>query len=188
MGRPMKNRLIVEFDKRFSKTPKTQKREFRSGDTVRVHYKIQEGADKKKFRIQVYEGVVIRFRKGMADSSFTVRKISANGVGVERCFPFYSSYIDKVEVVARGIVRQSRLFYLRDLSGKAARIRNRYFAKGLGGLIQNAEEASAETPSEGVTSDQAAAPATEETHGATAEHVSPTKENTVKASKDKKQE
>ncbi len=121
----MKNNLISQFEKRvFSqrKQPPT----FRTGDTVRVSYKIQEGADKTKFRIQLFEGVVIRYRKGTAESSFTVRKIGANGVGVERCFPLYSPYVDGIEVVASGIVRRARLYYLRDLAGKAARIRNRF--------------------------------------------------------------
>ncbi len=100
---------------------------FRAGDTVKVHYKITEGAgDKKKFRIQVFEGVVIRRKRGTADSSFTVRKISSGGIGVERVFPVYSNHIDKIDVVAKGIVRRSRLYYLRKLSGKAARIRSKF--------------------------------------------------------------
>jgi len=71
---------------------------------------------------------VTRYRKGTAGSSFTVRKISAGGVGVERVFPSMSPLVDKIEVIAQGKVRRSRLYYLRDLSGKAARIRSRYFA------------------------------------------------------------
>ncbi len=93
--------------------------EMRSGDTVRVHTKIKEG---DKERIQVYEGVVIAYRKGTPGSSmFTVRKVSY-GVGVERMFPVHSPRIDKIEVVSHGEVRRSRLFYLRDLQGKAARL------------------------------------------------------------------
>ena len=72
---------------------------------------------------------MIRFRKGTADGSFTVRKIGANGVGVERCFPLYSPYVDSIEVVASGIVRRARLYYLRDLAGKAARIRSRFHGR-----------------------------------------------------------
>lgn len=121
----MKNLIINKFEKRVFKDVKPLP-EFRSGDTVRVHYKIQEGADASKFRIQTYEGVVTRYRKGTAGGSFTVRKISAGGVGVERVFPTMSPLVDKVEVVAQGRVRRSRLYYLRDLSGKAARIRSRY--------------------------------------------------------------
>jgi large subunit ribosomal protein L19 len=122
----MKNIIINKFEKRVFKDAKPLP-EFRSGDTVRVHYKIQEGADASKFRIQTYEGIVTRYRKGPAGSTFTVRKISAGGVGVERVFPSLSPLVDKVEVIAQGRVRRSRLYYLRDLSGKAARIRSRYF-------------------------------------------------------------
>lgn len=95
--------------------------QFRSGDKVRVHVKIKEG---EKERIQVFEGVVIRKRKGGIGASFTARKVSY-GIGVERIFPFHSPIIDKVEVVQRGRVRRSRLYYLRNLRGKAARIRER---------------------------------------------------------------
>jgi large subunit ribosomal protein L19 len=90
----------------------------RAGDTVRVHTKIKEG---DKERIQVFEGVVIARRKGGVRASFTVRKVSY-GVGVERIFPTHSPRIDKIEVVGHGEVRRSRLFYLRDLQGKAARL------------------------------------------------------------------
>jgi large subunit ribosomal protein L19 len=95
--------------------------EFRAGDTVRVHVRIKEG---DKERIQVFEGVVLQKRRGGASSSFVVRKVSY-GVGVERIFPLNSPTIAKIEVKARGRVRRARLTYLRDLSGKAARIRER---------------------------------------------------------------
>ena len=91
---------------------------FRSGDTVRVHTKIKEG---DKERIQVFEGVVIRHKKGDVRSMFTVRKVSY-GVGVERMFPVHSPRIDKIEVLGHGEVRRSRLYYLRALQGKAARL------------------------------------------------------------------
>jgi large subunit ribosomal protein L19 len=91
----------------------------RSGDTVRVHTKIREG---DKERIQVFEGVVIAYRKGAPGSSmFTVRKVSY-GVGVERMFPVHSPRIDHIDVVSHGGVRRSRLYYLRELQGKAARL------------------------------------------------------------------
>lgn len=93
--------------------------EFRSGDTVRVHVKIREG---EKERLQVFEGVVIR--KNLQSKSFTVRKVSY-GVGVERVFPLNSPAVDHVEVAARGKVRRSRLYYLRALKGKKARIQRR---------------------------------------------------------------
>ncbi len=94
---------------------------FRSGDTVRVHVKIREG---DKERTQVFEGVVIRLRRGGASGSFTVRKISY-GVGVERIFPIDSPSVEKVEIKARGHVRRARLYYLRDLKGKKARLRSK---------------------------------------------------------------
>ncbi|MES0363377.1 MAG: 50S ribosomal protein L19 [Desulfobacteria bacterium] len=92
---------------------------FKPGDTVKVHVKIREG---DKERIQVFEGVVIRKRKGAASASFTVRKVSY-GIGVERIFPLHSPNIDKVEVVFSGRVRRSRLYYLRKRRGKSARIK-----------------------------------------------------------------
>ncbi len=90
----------------------------RAGDTVRVHTKIKEG---DKERIQVFEGVVIRHRRGDARAMFTVRKVSY-GVGVERMFPVHSPRIDRVEVLGHGEVRRSRLYYLRQRQGKAARL------------------------------------------------------------------
>ena len=95
--------------------------EFRAGDTVRVHVKVVEG---NKERIQVFQGVVIGRRGGGTRESFTVRKISG-GVGVERVFPLHSPVIDSIEVVRRGRVRRAKLYYLRSLQGKAARIRER---------------------------------------------------------------
>lgn len=92
---------------------------FKSGDTVKVHAKIVEG---QKERIQVFQGVVIRKRGGQNRATFTVRKMSS-GVGVERTFPLNSPIINKIEVVSRGRVRRSRLYYLRELRGKKARIK-----------------------------------------------------------------
>jgi len=98
--------------------------DFDSGDTVKVHVKIREG---EKERIQIFQGVVIKKTKGLSSARFTVRKISG-GVGVERIFPLYSPAIDKIEVVTRGRVRRSKLYYLRNLRGKAARIKEKRFA------------------------------------------------------------
>ena len=92
---------------------------FAPGDTVKVHVKIKEG---EKERIQAFEGVVISKRKGLTNATFTVRKVSY-GVGVERIFPTHSPVIDKIEVVTRGRVRRSKIYYLRKLRGKAARIK-----------------------------------------------------------------
>lgn len=95
--------------------------DFKAGDTVKVHARIREG---EKERIQVFQGVVIRKRKGRTGSTFTVRKVSY-GVGVERIFPFHSPAIDRIEIVSRGKVRRGRLYYLRKLRGKAARIKEK---------------------------------------------------------------
>jgi len=93
---------------------------FRVGDTVRVHTKISEG---DKERIQVFEGVVIRKKRAQVNTTFTVRKVSY-GVGVERIFPLYSPRIDRIDIVSSGKVKRARLFYLRELQGKAARLKN----------------------------------------------------------------
>ncbi len=94
---------------------------FRTGDTLRVHCRIREG---DKERVQVFEGVCIRKHRGTVGATFTVRKISY-GVGVERVFPLHSPLIERIEVASSGKVRRSRLYYLRKLSGKAARIEGR---------------------------------------------------------------
>ena len=94
---------------------------FRVGDTINVHFRIREG---DKERVQVFKGVVIRQARGGAGATFTVRKVSG-GVGVERIFPLHSPRIEKVEITARGHVRRSRLYYLRELRGKKARLRER---------------------------------------------------------------
>ena len=95
--------------------------DFRPGDTLKVHVRVKEGT---RSRIQVFQGVVIRRSGGSVRETFTVRKISY-GVGVERTFPVHTPAIDKIEVVTRGRVRRAKLYYLRDLRGKAARIRER---------------------------------------------------------------
>lgn len=94
---------------------------FRPGDTVRVYVKVVEGT---RERIQAYEGVVINRKGGGLRENFTVRRISY-GVGVERTFPVHSPRVDKIEVLRRGIVRRAKLYYLRNLTGKAARIKER---------------------------------------------------------------
>jgi large subunit ribosomal protein L19 len=96
---------------------------FQSGDTVKVHVRIKEG---NKERIQVFEGVVIARKHGGIRETVTVRKISF-GVGVERIFPLHATIIDKIDVVRRGRVRRAKLYYLRELRGKAARIKERDF-------------------------------------------------------------
>ncbi|HEV7509890.1 MAG TPA: 50S ribosomal protein L19 [Thermoanaerobaculia bacterium] len=100
--------------------------DFKPGDSVRVHVRVVEG---DKHRIQVFQGVVIARRGGGTRENFTVRKISG-GIGVERIFPFHSPNVDKIEVVRRGRVRRAKLYYLRNLRGKAARIDERREDKG----------------------------------------------------------
>ncbi|MBW1888066.1 MAG: 50S ribosomal protein L19 [Deltaproteobacteria bacterium] len=95
--------------------------DFKPGDTVRVHARIKEG---EKERVQIFEGLVIRKRKGRTGATFTVRKMSY-GIGVERIFPLHSPTIDKIEIITRGKVRRGRLYYMRGLKGKAARIKEK---------------------------------------------------------------
>lgn len=95
--------------------------DFRPGDTVRVNVRVREG---EKERLQAFEGVVIRRKGGGLNETFTVRKVS-NGVGVERIFPLHSPVVSDIQVVREGRVRRAKLYYLRNLSGKAARIRER---------------------------------------------------------------
>lgn len=99
--------------------------EFRVGDTIRVHGRIIEG---DKERIQIFEGVVIRRRSGLMNASFTVRKV-AHGIGVEKTFPLHSPRIETVEVVTQGKVRRAKLYYLRELRGKKARIKEKGYQK-----------------------------------------------------------
>jgi large subunit ribosomal protein L19 len=118
------HRILESIDKSQRRTALLP--EFRPGDSIKVWAKIREG---EKTRLQAFEGVCIRRVAKGARSTFTVRKISY-GVGVERIFPDNSPNIDKIEVIARGRVHQSKLYYLRDLSGKAARIKEREGNRG----------------------------------------------------------
>jgi large subunit ribosomal protein L19 len=115
---------------------------FRTGDTVRVHVKIREG---EKERIQVFEGVVLRRKKGGPSATFTVRKLSY-GVGVERIFATESPTVAKLEIKQRGHVRRSRLYYLRELRGKKARLRSKL--RDLSGLISEEAAAAKNAPPE----------------------------------------
>jgi len=113
--------------------------EFRPGDTVRVHVRLREGEgekEKEKERVQAFEGIVISRRGRLTSATFTVRRVSF-GIGVERIFPVHSPMIAQIEVVRRGRVRRSKLYYLRGLRGKAARIRGKERA------LQAAETAAA---------------------------------------------
>jgi large subunit ribosomal protein L19 len=108
--------LLKVVEKKYSRTDIPQ---FKPGDTIKVNYKVVEGS---RTRVQAYEGVVLKVKRNGFNSAFTVRKISFNE-GVERVFPFNSPLIDSVQVVSRGKVRRAKLYYLRELRGKAARIR-----------------------------------------------------------------
>jgi large subunit ribosomal protein L19 len=98
--------------------------ELRPGDTVRVHNRIVEG---DRERVQVFQGTVMRLRKGGVNASFTVRRIAAHGIGVERTFLLHSPRVEKVEVVRRAHVRRAQLYYLRGRRGKAARLREKRY-------------------------------------------------------------
>jgi len=97
--------------------------QLRPGDLVRVHSKLIEG---DRERIQVFQGVVMRLRKGSANANFTVRRIAAHGIGVERTFPLHSPLIEKVEVLRHAHVRRARLYFLRERRGKAARLKKKW--------------------------------------------------------------
>jgi large subunit ribosomal protein L19 len=145
---------------------------FRAGDTVRVHVRIREG---DKERIQVFEGVVIQRRGGGAGETFTVRKVSS-GVGVERIFPVQSPSVTKLEIKRRGHVRRARLFYLRELSGKKARLRSK--VRDIAALIARPDEAG--TAAEALAAEEesqaaAAEVAEEEAQPAAAEAPEPEK-------------
>jgi large subunit ribosomal protein L19 len=120
----MSNKVIQAFEDKMMQTAKTLP-EFGAGDTVVVQVKVKEG---ERVRLQSFEGVVIAKRNRGYNSSFTVRKIS-HGVGVERVFQSYSPAVDSVEVKRRGHVRRAKLYYMRELSGRAARIKEKLTAK-----------------------------------------------------------
>ena len=117
-GKKMKNKYIAAFEAEQTKGKEIP--QFRAGDTVRVGVEIKEGS---KTRIQNFEGVVIALKGEGVSNTFTVRKIGANSVGVERIFPLYSDSIKSITVVRRGDVRRAKLHYLRGLKGKAAKIK-----------------------------------------------------------------
>lgn len=114
----MKNRYIEMFEK--SQLRDKQIPNFKAGDTIKVGIAIKEG---DKARIQYFEGICISIRGGGVNRSFTVRKIAANNIGVEKIFPLYSDVLDSIKVIKIGRVRRAKLFYLRNRRGKSARIR-----------------------------------------------------------------
>lgn len=112
---------LIKIAEQAFEVEQLQHPDFKSGDTVTVHYKIKEGA---KERIQNFRGVVIQRKGSGVTETFTVRKISG-GIGVERIFPYHSPFIDKIELNKAGKVRRARIYYLRDLTGKKARIKEK---------------------------------------------------------------
>lgn len=136
----MSHPLIRDIEKSFHRSNIP---DFRPGDSVKVHTLIKEG---DKERVQIFEGVVIDCRSGGSRASFTVRKVSY-GVGVERIFPLHTSRIEKIEVVQKGRVRRARLNYLRDLEGKAARIKGERGSNEGSGGARAAAPAPASAPS-----------------------------------------
>lgn len=112
--------LIESLERQLQSNPNIQ--EMQPGDTVRVHARIVEG---ERERVQVFQGTVIRMRRGGANASFTVRRIAAHGIGVERSFLLHSPRLEKVDVVRRAHVRRAQLYFLRDRRGKAARLREK---------------------------------------------------------------
>lgn len=145
--------LLKEVEK---KVIKKNLPDFQPGDTVRVWVKIQEG---DKERLQAFEGICIRKRGGGAGASFTVRKISY-GIGVERIFPLHSPTIDKIEVVRHGKVRRAKLYYLRDLKGKAAKVKakRKHLEIQVPGQAEQEEQQQQEQIQEAVQQENSASP------------------------------
>ncbi|HEY66769.1 MAG TPA: 50S ribosomal protein L19 [Thermoflexia bacterium] len=112
--------LIESLERQLEPNPNIP--ELCPGDTVKVHARIIEG---DRERVQVFQGTIIRLRKGGAGANFTVRRIASHGIGVERTFPLYSPRVEKVEVLRRAHVRRAKLYYLRQRRGKAARLREK---------------------------------------------------------------
>jgi large subunit ribosomal protein L19 len=120
-GRAFAGVVFMNIVESIEKEQLRREANFRAGDTVKVGVKIKEG---DKERVQVFEGVVIAMRHGGSRATFTVRKVSY-GVGVERVFPLHSPAIDKIDIVTKGAVRRAKLYFLRELAGKAARLKER---------------------------------------------------------------
>jgi large subunit ribosomal protein L19 len=140
----MSNKIIQSLEAQFMQATKTLP-SFKPGDTVVVQVKVKEG---ERVRLQSFEGVVIAKRNRGYNSSFTVRKIS-HGVGVERVFPNYSSTVESVEVKRRGDVRRAKLYYMRKLSGRAARIKEKLAGKNNNNVnIEDANQNPPDNPSE----------------------------------------
>lgn len=151
--RPDPTKVLQKVNSKLVKRP-PQFPDFKVGDTVRVYVKVKEG---EKTRIQPYEGIVIKRKRAGVKSTFTVRKISSGGIGVERIFPYYSPIIDRILLVSQGEVRRAKLYYLRGLRGRAGRIKSEYVYQDT--IMESAEssekaDSSAEVKTEKESADQ----------------------------------
>ncbi|MBP9885913.1 MAG: 50S ribosomal protein L19 [Leptospiraceae bacterium] len=148
-----------EIAKLFESDTNRRKINFSVGDTVKVHYKIVEGeGEKAKERIQIYEGVVISIVNKMNDKSFNVRRVSYD-IGVERIFPLYSPKISKIELVRKGHVRRAKLYFLREKSGKTARIKELRGGQAIVQAERKKEKESAQAQKDAATAAQVTAAA-----------------------------
>jgi len=148
-----------EIAKLFESDTSRRKINFSVGDTVKVHYKIVEGeGEKAKERIQIYEGVVISIVNKMNDKSFNVRRVSYD-IGVERIFPLYSPKIAKIELVRKGHVRRAKLYFLREKSGKTARIKELRGGQAIVQAERKKEKESAQAQKDAATAAQVTAAA-----------------------------
>jgi len=112
----------LEHEQHLDRPDRVPISELRPGDTVRVHFRIVEG---KRERVQPFQGVIIRVRPGLADANITVRRIGAHGIGVERTFPLHSPRLEQIEIMRKAHVRRANLYYLRERTGKRARLREK---------------------------------------------------------------
>jgi len=124
----MSNDLVrsLEHENMLDRPTTVPIKDLRPGDTVRVHFRIVEG---KRERVQPFQGVIIRIRSGLADACFTVRRTGAHGVGVERTFPLHSPRLEQIEVLRHAHVRRANLYFLRDRTGKRARLREKRYRR-----------------------------------------------------------
>ncbi len=129
----------VEYEQVLDRPKEVPMHDLRPGDTVRVHFRIVEG---KRERLQPFQGIIVRMRSGLADANLTVRRVGAHGIGVERTFPLHSPRLDKIELIRHAHVRRAKLYYLRQRTGKSARLREKRI-RGGEAEIMSAEDMSA---------------------------------------------
>lgn len=130
----------LEYEHLLDRPSKVPVTTLRVGDTVRVHFRIIEG---RKERLQPFQGIVIRVRPGLANANFTVRRVGAHGVGVERTFPSHSPRLDNIEVLRHGHVRRANLYFLRERTGKSARLREKRLMRSSKGAAAELDDTGA---------------------------------------------